>query len=453
MSKQSIYHILHKIPAIYPEDIQVEYEKLAWALVHSGRVRIDTDYYCNFVRYNDVKNNIYFIASAREINEPALIEKTKQYIRSLYIKKKKQITETKISSIIEELKNKLSRNLSVSDTLEIQLVRILVQAAHPIVIKWILLYQVEIFITYSKNIGDLMDIPNWKAAGTNSGMQSTDGVNVCIYVSCGGDPFEKNDLDNPIYGNGWAALARMQIIAGQEIGHFADIKRNDLGEQIDRHSANFACTRPKEHVAKARLNDIQRCDNLLKSLNDHGMHNLIYYEERLKFFHAHKIFGIKRLFVKIMVLYYEFKLFNYVNKSKQHHFIKLYKNEKYIGLMIRAMIIDMQSHLNPIADVYKREDSIAEEAIACAESLARVPQQVMKWGHLTTKATMHDLYSIYYQEVIPSLIKVYSKVTNTHYKRDYSMPQKTLWTKLLQFFTNFQRSKTKFKPVRDLPSL
>ncbi len=43
----------------------------------------------------------------------------------------------------------------------------------------------------------------------------------------------------------------------------------------------------------------------------------------------------------------------------------------------------------------------AEEAIACVEALARVPQQVMKWGYLTTKSTMHDLYKIYYGEVIP----------------------------------------------------
>jgi hypothetical protein len=49
----SIYHILDKIPFIYKEDMQVEYEELAQALVKSGKLRIDTDYYCNFVRFSD----------------------------------------------------------------------------------------------------------------------------------------------------------------------------------------------------------------------------------------------------------------------------------------------------------------------------------------------------------------------------------------------------------------
>lgn len=49
----SIYHILDKTPFIYKEDMQVEYEELAQALVKSGKLRIDTDYYCNFVRFSD----------------------------------------------------------------------------------------------------------------------------------------------------------------------------------------------------------------------------------------------------------------------------------------------------------------------------------------------------------------------------------------------------------------
>lgn len=48
----SIYHILDKHPAIYQEDIQTEYEHLAQELVSSGRLRIDTDYYCNFIHFN-----------------------------------------------------------------------------------------------------------------------------------------------------------------------------------------------------------------------------------------------------------------------------------------------------------------------------------------------------------------------------------------------------------------
>ena len=90
----------------------------------------------------------------------------------------------------------------VSDELSMQLARIFVQSAHPIVIRWLLRDKVEVFITYSHNIGDVMDIKTWKRSGKNSGMQSTDGSNVCIYVSCGGNPFAKNNENTPIYGDG-----------------------------------------------------------------------------------------------------------------------------------------------------------------------------------------------------------------------------------------------------------
>ncbi len=69
------------------------------------------------------------------------------------------------------------------------LARIFVQSAHPIVIRWLLLDKTEIFITYSHNIGDMMDMVNWQKVGGNSGMQSTNGKDVAIFVSCGGNPF------------------------------------------------------------------------------------------------------------------------------------------------------------------------------------------------------------------------------------------------------------------------
>ena len=36
----SIYHILDKIPAIYPEDMQIEYEQLAQQLIKSGKLLV-----------------------------------------------------------------------------------------------------------------------------------------------------------------------------------------------------------------------------------------------------------------------------------------------------------------------------------------------------------------------------------------------------------------------------
>ncbi len=116
--------------------------------------------------------------------------------------------------------------------------------------------------------------------------------------------------------------------------------------------------------------------------------------------------------------------------------------------MILAMIADMKDNLDPTADVYRRNDKEAQEAIACIEALARVPQQVMKWGHLTTMETMKGLYKIYYKEVIPSLELSYSEMTGKLYKRDYRHPKpKSFIHKIKSLFT---KKDLILKPVRDI---
>ena len=149
-------------------------------LIRSGRLRIDTDYYCNFVRFTDSSSGINIILSYEELTLE-LLDRTKNNIRNLYKSSNKLIDDAKIISIINDLNKKAKKLLLVNDELKTQLARVFVQSAHPIVIKWLLLDNVEVFITYSHNIGDVMDIASWKRSGTNSGMQSTDGKNACIY--------------------------------------------------------------------------------------------------------------------------------------------------------------------------------------------------------------------------------------------------------------------------------
>lgn len=444
----SIYHILDKIPPIHKEDMQVEYEELAQALVKSGKFRIDTDYYCNFVRFSEPSLGVKIFLSHEELTDPALLKDSKEHVKRVYETRGRTISSEKLSSIITDLKRKAGKLLIPNGELKIQLARIFVQSAHPIVIRWLLIDKVEVFITYSNSIGDVMDISNWKKAGNNSGMQSTDGTNVCIYVSCGGDPFAKNNETNPTYGDGWAALARLQIIAGQEIGHFADIKRDHLGRQISRHSANFSCTQATPHVKKARKQDIERCNNLTKTLKECGIDKLIQIENNLKFYARQKVSGTRVWWLKLIAKYYRSQLLAATQK-KNLTFVKRFAREKFIGLSLTAMIEDMHSHLSPIAEVYKRNDPQAQEAISCVEALARVPQQVNKWGYLTTRATMHDLYKVYYHEVIPSLIENYQYMTKTKYKRNYNRHKtsfiKTVWTKIIE-----RKNRFEFKEVRDL---
>jgi hypothetical protein len=445
----SVYHILNQVPAIDTASIQMEYEHMVQELIRSGRLRIDTDYYCNFVRFADNNSGINVILSYEELT-PELLDNTKNNIRNLYKNSNKRIDDTKIISIINDLSKKAKKLLLVDDDLKTQLARIFVQSAHPIVIKWLLLDKVEVFITYSHNIGDVMDIASWKRSGTNSGMQSTDGKNVCIYVSCGGNPFAQNSESHPTQGDGWPALARLQIIAAQELGHFADIKRDGHGRQITRHSCNFACTKATPHVSLARKKDIERSSNLKGLLANSGMTKLINIETKLKFYNQQKLSGFRVFWLRLIAKYYSYKLVNFAIKRNFLFVKRFYDREKYIGLMLAAMIEDMLSNLSPIADVYKRDNPEAEEAISCAEALARVPQQVMKWGHLTTRATMHDLYHVYYSEVIPSLIKSYNTVTATEYKRNYSHPRNTFKNVLSRLGLIRNKAAAQFTEVRDI---
>jgi len=107
----SIYHILDKIPSIDEKDMQIEYEDLAKKLLDSGRMRIDTDYYCNFSRYSDPSCNITIMMTKEELIDQNLLKHTKETIKNLYSQKNKIITEQKIDNIIKELLNQTKKTI------------------------------------------------------------------------------------------------------------------------------------------------------------------------------------------------------------------------------------------------------------------------------------------------------------------------------------------------------
>ncbi|MGV2433326.1 MAG UNVERIFIED_CONTAM: DUF2748 family protein [Rickettsiaceae bacterium] len=293
----------------------------------------------------------------------------------------------------------------------------------------------------------MMDIQTWKHSGQNSGMQSTDGMSVAIFVSSGGDPLAPTDPKVKIYGDGWPAIARIQIIAGQELGHYADIKRDKTGRQIGRYSANFACTMPSNEAKTARASDIGLCQKIRDTLVMHGLDKLIHHESTIEFYRNNKVTRISSIYNKIMAFIYKRKLLN-LSKKPEYFFLKKFYNETYMGLMIDLMIEDMESNLSPKADVYKRDNKDAAEAIACAESLARVPQQVNKWGHLTTSSTMHALYKIYYDQIIPDLIDIYQITTGQTYIPNFNRIPYSFKTQIQKYLNYFKK---KDLPYRDLP--
>jgi hypothetical protein len=131
-------------------------------------------------------------------------------------------------------------------------------------------------------------------------------------------------------------------------------------------------------------------------------------------------------------------------KNPEWLFLRKFYQEQYMSLMLEGMIDDMKGNLNPIADVYKRENKEAEIAISCVEALARVPQQANKWGHITTSAMMKNLYVVYYEEVIPDLIDIYEKITDKPYRPNLNRIPVSFVQKIKNFF------KKKDLPYREL---
>ena len=404
----NLYHLIERIPCFEAEGMYVEYEELAQRLAASGLMRVDTGHKCNFARLVDSSKNVSLMFSKQQLEEP-LLEQTKERLMKVYQ------NSAKVAALIANCNGQIAKHIEVEPELILKLARLLVQSTHSIVMHWLLMEKVEVFVSYAHNIGDMMDVRTWQQAGTNSGMQSTDGRSVAVYTSSDGDPFAETDPKIRIYGDGWPAVARMQIVVAQELGHYSDIKRDDHGAQIGRHSANFSCTRATPHVKSGRVDDIKKCDEIFLYLMNNGMARLLEYESSLKFYRKNNVKNLKTLYHSIMIYFYKHKLLK-LSSNPELLFLKRFSQEEYMGLMIKAMVADMKFNLSPVADVYKRDDKEAEIAIACVEALARVPQQCVKWGHITTSVMMRNLYKVYYNEVIPDLIEIYGKVTGKPYK-------------------------------------
>jgi hypothetical protein len=445
-----VYHILDKIPALYKESMAPDYEELAMDLAFSGLLRIDTDYYSNFVRWQD--GNVTFTFTEDEVKDAKLMDLSIKKLGKFYAIYGKSLSDKKIKEVTSYAKSEVKKLNLVSEEIRFKIARLIVQSAHPIVTKWILLDRVHVFITYSHNIGDVMDLASWKSSGSNSGMQSTDGVNVAIYVSCGGDPFAENSEDFNLYGDGWPAIARLQVIAAQEMGHFADIIRDKNGNQLGRHAANFSCTRADPIVAKARISDLKECDDMLKLLAKCGYTKLKALERELAFFRKHKVRTWGSMYTYFQYRYYRHKLMHFA-KTHKINFIYKFRDDYYIATMIDLMIRDMKMNLAPNADVYKNANPNVEEAIQCVEALARVPQQVMKWGHLTTSIFMKDLYRIYYKQVIPSLIENYNAYAGKKEQAQMPPTEDGWFKKIISFikayFIHKSENKLSPKPMRE----
>jgi len=401
------YHVLEFQPALDAEGLPPALEQLAQQWVASGLLRIHTDYERNYVLYSGSSYDKSF--SRRELTDPKLWPATQQIIRDTLPGMMGGGTEEEVYA---RLMRKLRTGGEITEQREMQIARLLVQSTHPAVLMLALMEGVQCFVSYSHSIGELMPIHFWESEGQNQGMQRISGDGTAVYVSCGGDPFVTKDEQKHYTTDGFPALARLLVIAAQEWGHYADIRRNAHGQRMGRHSASMVPLRAEFGVREARLQDLQIVGRLQQWAAFFQLPALISQERSERFYRKHRparAWWMRRHTQQAMSHLERRAL------AEEVHFFSIFPHhllpEGARATQMAECLNDMAVNLSPQAEVYRRKDSVQEEAIACIEALARVPQQVVKWGHTVTQACWPNLYRIYYGQVIPNVIQAVEGVT------------------------------------------
>lgn len=397
------YHVLSFQPTLKPKKLGKRRENLAQRLVQSGKLRIKTDTQTNFVNKSGSDYERSF--SYRELTDPKLQDVTRVRIADLL---PGAVGEAGIIQYRQMLIDKLKPIRNLPEEREMEVARYLTQACEPEVMEQVLIDGCEVFVSYAHNVADLMAVHFWEERGTSSGLQAISGDGTAVYVSCGGNPFVETDEQKTFTTDGFPALARFMVIAGQELGHFADILRNPHGGVVmGRHSASLQPLRASAKAKKARDADMRRVQDIQKHMQRLGVQRIAAIGKRVTFY-KEKRGGL--FFKGIYYLVQGFTLlwmrgFAAMLSPLLASFPRTLYHEYKEGLadMVLRCVRDMQFNLAPDAAVYVRPDPRETEAIACIEALARVPQQVNKWGHKVTRFCWPALYHLYYEEVIPSL--------------------------------------------------
>ncbi len=391
------YHVLARRPQPSDKPLAKHVEAMAQALVTSGRLYINADTMRNFVHYTTATTTYSF--SARELTDPALCEHTKTLIaRSI----PKGLGPVAVNERIDQLLRDLKKGRGIAHTLEIRVARLIVQAAHEAVIRTLIRERTQVFVSFSHNVSDLMAVHFWQDHGGSGGLQSTSDSGAAVYISCGGDPFFEGKEGEKYYTtDGAQALSRMLVIGAQELGHYADLIRSSHGIS-GRHSARMQPLRASPKCKAARDADLARVQTLAQHYANAGLGALVRAEEAVKFYEKQK-----QNYAPLWLMAQLKRLVCWWRFSRRAASLPLRFRATHprltCGAFYQSMLRDMAFNLAPEADAYRRADAQEEEAIACIEALARVPQQEIKWGREATHTCWPSLAAFYEDVVLSSL--------------------------------------------------
>ena len=373
-------------------------EALAQRVVRSGQLRISADHARNFVRHGTADTDQTF--TARELTDPALLPRTRQILA-------RHVPPAAGAQGIEDLLERLLRDLKkargIEAEKEAQVARVLVQATHPAVIVLALQEGTALYVSYAHTVAELLAVHEWDNYTGTGGLQFTSAEATAVYVSCAGDPFFEGE-EKTYTTDGFPALARMMVIGGQELGHFADLYRAE-GRVLGRYSTDnrAAGLRADPTVKQARRSDIARIAQLAQRTAQAGLARLLraeqavaFYDKRMRYTPAwwwrQALRGLCwwQFYQRCRALGIALRFTTY--PAMRH------------GTAWQMFLADMAFNLAPESDAYRHPDPEAEEAIACIEALARVPQQVHKWGEEAVRFGWPQLEGFYTTHVLAGCI-------------------------------------------------
>ena len=399
----NVYDVLHTQPRLHKK-LKKPQETLAQALLASGKLRLDADNESNFTRFLMPKERINLTFTFREMSDPVLLSQSRQRLMKVLLERhSEQDANTIANDYIERIHANLKKLRPVSAKVEIMMARALVSCNALPVIRLIHLEKAEIYISYGHTVSDVMDIATWQEVGESNGLQSFGRGENAVYVSCGGHPFLEGDERNHS-GDGFPALARFIVIAGQETGHNGDMIRDDKGQWAGRYSAVDWSRAPSEKAGKGRRKDVKRAEHLYQLSQRLGLNAIVEWERHLKFYHENKLHNWRsRLtWLKSRIAWCVFKL---LMRAKGAKGVLTIRKDRYPATLLSLFFRDMLFNLTPQADAYTRSDPLAQETIIVIEAVARMPQQVVKWGHEAVQTMTPSLYKLYYGTIVPACDK------------------------------------------------
>lgn len=407
MANASVYDVLYKRPKLHKK-LRAPAEVLAQAIVASGRLRIDAGHEGNFVRLLVPGQQINMTFSLRELNEPALAERAKM---RLMVALSRRNPAAKAQELVEQYWNKAKQDgtkKNLSAQTELMVARALVLCNALPVMRLLHLEGAEFFVSFGQSVGDVMDIARWQEVGDNSGLQAVGGGENAVYVSAGGHPFLADD-ERTYMSDGFPALARLMIIAAQETGHNGDMRRDEHGRWVGRYSSEGWHRAPSRKAGEGRRADIARTERLYNCCLNMGLRRLATWERHLKFYRDQKLFNWRRL-VAWLLAKLGWLAFKIALRVRNMHGLGKLQRDRYPATLLSIFFPDMLANLTPEADVYMRKNPMEQEAIACIEAVARVPQQAVKWGHEAVKCCTPRLHRFYYTEIVPGCVRALKRM-------------------------------------------